>query len=93
MRGYINNRMPLFLQLRLDSQIANGNGTAPNLRGLLNVVGVQTQAAGADTTSGRDLQGADEDPGDGPGDPGCGDRAPDVPDNLHRNCVSRIGHP
>ncbi len=49
-RGYINNRLPLFLQLRLDSQIANGNGTAPNLRGLLNVVGVQTQAAGADTT-------------------------------------------
>ena len=49
-RGYVNNRLPLFLQLRLDSQIANGNGTAPNLRGLLNVVGVQTQAAGADTT-------------------------------------------
>ena len=49
-RGYINNRLPLFLRLRLDSQAANGNGTAPNLRGLLNVVGVQTQAAGADNT-------------------------------------------
>jgi HK97 family phage major capsid protein len=36
------------LKQRLDGQIINGNGTAPNLRGFLNVVGIQTQAKGAD---------------------------------------------
>lgn len=49
-RGYLNNRLPFFLRQRLDSQILVGNGTAPNLRGLLNVVGIQTQAKGADPT-------------------------------------------
>lgn len=48
-RGYVNNRLPLFLRLRLDGQVVNGNGTAPNLRGFLNVVGIQTQAKAADT--------------------------------------------
>ena len=48
-RGYINNRLPLFLRLRLDGQVVNGNGTAPNLRGMLNVVGIQTQAKATDT--------------------------------------------
>ena len=43
-RGLINNRLPLFVRLRLDGQVVNGNGTAPNLRGFLNVVGIQTQA-------------------------------------------------
>lgn len=47
-RGYIDNRLPFMVRQRLDSQILNGNGTAPNLRGLLNVVGIQTQARGAD---------------------------------------------
>jgi hypothetical protein len=32
------------VHLRLDSQILNGNGTAPNLRGLLSTVGIQAQA-------------------------------------------------
>lgn len=49
-RGYINNRLPFMIRQRLDLQILTGNGTAPNLRGLLNVVGIQTQAKGADTT-------------------------------------------
>lgn len=47
-RGYIDNRLPFMLRQRLDSQILVGNGTAPNLRGFLNVVGIQTQAKGAD---------------------------------------------
>lgn len=47
-RGYINNRLPFMLRQRLDGQILVGNGTAPNLRGILNVVGIQTQAKGAD---------------------------------------------
>jgi len=49
-RGYIDNRLPFMIRQRLDSQILVGNGTAPNLRGLLNVAGIQTQAKGADTT-------------------------------------------
>jgi HK97 family phage major capsid protein len=49
-RGYIDNRLPFMIRQRLDSQLLTGNGTAPNLRGLLNVVGVQTQAKGADPT-------------------------------------------
>lgn len=47
-RGYIDQRLPFMLRQRLDSQILNGNGTAPNLRGILNVAGIQTQAKGAD---------------------------------------------
>lgn len=49
-RGIIDNRLPFMVRQRLDSQILVGNGTAPNLRGLLNVVGIQTQAKGADPT-------------------------------------------
>lgn len=47
-RSYINNRLPFMVRQRLDSQILVGNGTAPNLRGFLNIVGIQTQAKGAD---------------------------------------------
>jgi len=47
-RGYINNRLPFMVRQRLDLQILVGNGTAPNLRGVNNVVGIQTQAKGAD---------------------------------------------
>lgn len=49
-RGYIDNRLPFMIRQRLDLQILTGNGTAPNLRGVLNVVGIQTQAKGADPT-------------------------------------------
>jgi HK97 family phage major capsid protein len=49
-RGVIDNRLPFMVRQRLDLQILVGNGTAPNLRGILNVVGIQTQAKGADPT-------------------------------------------
>lgn len=49
-RGVIDNRLPFMIRQRLDLQIIAGNGTAPNLRGILNVVGIQTQAKGADPT-------------------------------------------
>jgi HK97 family phage major capsid protein len=49
-RGVIDNRLPFMVRQRLDSQILVGNGTAPNLRGILNVAGIQTQAKGADPT-------------------------------------------
>jgi HK97 family phage major capsid protein len=47
-RGIIDNRLPFMVRQRLDLQILTGNGTAPNLRGILNVVGIQTQAKGTD---------------------------------------------
>lgn len=49
-RGYINNRLPFMLRQRLDGQVLVGNGTDPNLRGILNVVGIQAQAKGTDPT-------------------------------------------
>lgn len=48
-RGYINNRLPFMVRQRLDAQILTGSGTAPNLRGILNTSGIQTQALGGDT--------------------------------------------
>lgn len=50
MRSYIEARLRLFLDLAEDSTILVGDGIAPNLLGLLNVVGINTQAKGADPT-------------------------------------------
>lgn len=47
-RGYLNNRLPFMLRQRLDSQILNGDGVAPNLTGILNTTGIQSQAKGTD---------------------------------------------
>lgn len=47
-QGYINNRLPFMVKQRLDTQILVGDGTAPNLSGILDRVGIQTQAKGAD---------------------------------------------
>lgn len=47
-RQYLENRLGFMVRQRLDLQILVGNGTPPNLRGLLNVSGIQTQAKGAD---------------------------------------------
>lgn len=46
--SYLDNRLTFGLRQRLDNQILNGNGTAPNLLGILNVAGIQTQAKGTD---------------------------------------------
>jgi HK97 family phage major capsid protein len=46
--AYVNNRLPFMVRQRLDGQVLTGNGTAPNLRGVNNVVGIQTQARGTD---------------------------------------------
>lgn len=45
--GYINGRLAYGLELRLDAQILNGNGTAPNIRGILNTSGIGTYTPGA----------------------------------------------
>lgn len=42
LRAYINARLRLFVQMREDSQLLNGNGTAPNIRGILNRSGINT---------------------------------------------------
>lgn len=48
--SYLNGRLIFGLRQRLDSQILVGNGTPPNLEGIKNVSGIQTQAKGSDPT-------------------------------------------
>ncbi len=48
-RSYVNSRLPFMVRQRLNTQILVGNGTAPNLRGILNTVGIQTAPLGTDT--------------------------------------------
>jgi len=50
MEDYINTRLQQFVAYREDSQLLKGDGIAPNLRGLINTPGIQTQAKGADPT-------------------------------------------
>lgn len=47
-RTLINNRLPFMLRQRLDGQVVNGNGDAPNLSGFLDRSDLLTQAKGAD---------------------------------------------
>lgn len=49
-RDYVDNRLRDMLNRRLDGQLLTGDGVAPNLTGVLNVAGIQTQAKGADPT-------------------------------------------
>lgn len=46
--SYINGRLSFGVRQRLDRQCLIGNGTAPNMRGILNVSGIQTRAKGED---------------------------------------------
>lgn len=46
--AYIDQRLMFGVRQRLDNQIINGDGISPNLKGVLNVAGIQTQAKGAD---------------------------------------------
>ena len=41
-QGYLDSRLRTQLNLRLDSQLLNGNGSAPNIRGILNKSGINT---------------------------------------------------
>lgn len=50
MRGYVNGRLRTFVLQREDGQLLNGDGIAPNLEGIYNVTGIQTQAKGGDPT-------------------------------------------
>ncbi len=48
LRGYINGRLRMFVDQKVDSQLLVGSGSAPALEGVLNVSGIQTQAKGTD---------------------------------------------
>lgn len=50
MRAYVEGRLRIFLQLAEETQLVSGSGVAPNLTGMLNVTGIQTQAKGTDPT-------------------------------------------
>lgn len=47
-RSLLEQRLGFGVRQRLDNQVLNGNGTPPNLEGILNVGGIQTQAKGSD---------------------------------------------
>ena len=48
-RSYLNMRLAFGVRQRLDRQVIVGNGTAPNLSGITDRTGIQTQAIGSDT--------------------------------------------
>jgi HK97 family phage major capsid protein len=48
MQGYVNGRLMFGVRQKFDSQAYAGDGSSPNLRGIANVVGIQTQAKGTD---------------------------------------------
>ena len=47
--GYITGRLSYSVEKRLDNQVLNGNGTAPNIRGILQTSGLQTQTLAPDS--------------------------------------------
>ena len=49
-RDYINGRLGYMVRAKLDSQLVAGDGSTPNLRGILNASGLQTQAKSTDST-------------------------------------------
>jgi hypothetical protein len=50
MESYIRERLAFMVQQRREYQLINGDGTAPNISGILDRSGIQTQAKGADPT-------------------------------------------
>lgn len=47
--SYLRDRLAWGALARFESQLVVGNGTAPNIRGLLNTTNIRTQAKGTDT--------------------------------------------
>ena len=46
--SYLDQRIRFGVRQRIDNQVLNGDDIAPNLLGILNKVGIQTQALGGD---------------------------------------------
>ena len=46
MEGLLNDDLTMETRRRLSSQLLNGNGTSPNLRGVLNKIGINSRARG-----------------------------------------------
>ena len=46
--AYVNNRLPFMIRQRLQTQLISGDGTPPNLEGIVNVTGIQTYALSAE---------------------------------------------
>lgn len=46
--SYLDSRLRFGLRQRLDNQVIQGSGVAPNLTGVVNKAGIQTQALGGD---------------------------------------------
>jgi len=49
-QAWIESQLAFMVRQRLDTEIVSGSGITPNLLGIMNVVGVQTQAKGTDPT-------------------------------------------
>lgn len=54
----LNERLPFMIRQTVDGYLYNGSGTTPVFRGVTNVVGIQTQAKGADPVFDTILKGA-----------------------------------
>lgn len=52
LRAYIDGRLAYMLAFREEAQLLSGNGTSPNIKGILSFSGVQTQAAVAEDLAG-----------------------------------------
>ncbi len=50
LRSYVEGRLVYMVRQREEQQLITGNGTPPNIQGILNRSGIQTQAKGADPT-------------------------------------------
>lgn len=50
-RDYINGRLRFMVGQALEAQILSGDGIAPNMTGILNTSGIQTQATGSDSNA------------------------------------------
>lgn len=51
LRGYIDTRLAYMLALREEQQLLNGTGAAPQIKGLLQYAGLQTQAFSSDVAT------------------------------------------